>query len=154
MASIETKTQNIVIRQMEPRDIDRVIRIDEQVSQGGRVISSSDILYTGTGGSLDYSFVAEVDGRIAGFALSRLAYLGVPFDEVCVIHVIAVEPKYQKLSLARQLVNSIIDKCYIERVHRVRLLIEGHNISLQHFAEHLGFQRSPVINYDKTLSNY
>ena len=37
------------------------------------------------GGIRDLSFIAEVDGHLAGFVLARIEYLGIPISEVCMI---------------------------------------------------------------------
>ena len=48
------------------------------------------------GGALDLSFVAEVDGKVIGFILARLTYVGVPFIELAVIQGVAIDPDYQR----------------------------------------------------------
>ena len=51
------------------------------------------------------SFIAEVEGHLAGFVLARLEYQGFPITGVAVIHTIAVEPGHQGQGIGSLLVD-------------------------------------------------
>ena len=102
---------------------------------------------------LDVSLVAEIDGRIIGCILARIEYLGIPSTEVCVIHSIVVEYDYRQRGIGERLVNELCSRCRTEGINTVRAVIDEENTELLRFAEHLGFRRSSILNYDKTLES-
>ena len=149
MSAIERETVNI--RRMLRRDIDAVLALDWKIGGGRGLISYNDMAAADIGGPLDLSFVAETDGKIIGLLLTRLAYLMVPFAEVCIIQGIAVDPDYQRRGIGSRLVNELLSHCHAEGINKVRALIDEGNTELRRFAESLGFRRSNIINYDKTF---
>jgi L-amino acid N-acyltransferase YncA len=46
-----------------------------------------------------------------------------------------------------------VEHCEEEGINTIRALIEEHNNELTRFFERLGFNRSTVINYDKTFNS-
>ena len=139
------------IRRMTRGDIDAVVALDREVGGGQSRISYRDMVATDPGGLLDLSFVAEIDGRVIGFILARLAYLYIPFAEVCVIHGIVVGPDYQRRQIGSRLMNELMRYCHAEEINTIRAIIDERDTEIRHFVERLGFRRSKIINYDKTF---
>jgi len=141
------------IRRMTRSDINAVLALDRKIGGGESGITYKDMAATDLGGQLGLSFVSEVDGQVIGFILARLAYLGIPFTEVCVIHGIVVDPDYQRHGIGSRLVNALLSHCHAEEINTIRALIEEHDTELRRFAEQMGFRRSTIINYDKTFES-
>ena len=141
------------IRRMGRSDIDAVLAIDRKISGGQQLITYRDMVAADPGGALDLSFVAEVDGQVAGFILARLTYAGVPFIELAVIQAIVVDPDYQRRGIASRLVNALLGHCHAEGINTIRAVIDERNTELRRFFEHLGFRRSELVNYARTFES-
>jgi len=153
MSTMEKGTVNI--RRMGRRDIDGVLAIDRKISGGRGLITYKDMVTADPGGALDLSFVAEVDGQVVGFILARLTYVGVPFIEIAVIQAIVVDPDYWRQGIASRLVHALLGHCHTEgvRVNTIRAVLDEGNTELRRFFERLGFRRSELINYARTLES-
>jgi len=149
MSAIEKETVNI--RRMTRGDIDAVLDIDRKISGGRELITYRDMVAADPGGALDLSFVAEVGGKIVGFVINRLAYLMIPFTEVCIVQGMLVDPDYQGRGIGTKLFGKLLEHCHAEGINTIRTLVEEHNKGLQQFVQQLGFRRSPIVNYDKTF---
>jgi ribosomal protein S18 acetylase RimI-like enzyme len=149
MSTIEKETVNI--RRMTRGDIDAVLALDQKISGGREFITYRDMVAADPGGALDLSFVAEVGGKIVGFVINRLAYLMIPFTEVCIVQGMLVDPDYQGRGIGSKLFGKLLEHCHAEGINTIRALVEEHNKGLQQFVQQLGFRRSPIVNYDKTF---
>ena len=138
---------------MNQNDIDAVLALDRKISVEHSLLNEQDIVASEFGGSLDLNFVAEIDSKAVGFIMSRLAYLMIPFFEVCIIQGLVTDPAYQGSGIGSRLVASLLDHCQTEGINTIRALVPERDKKLQHFIEVQGFQRSNIINYDKTFDS-
>ena len=148
-----TERIKVNIRRMERGDIDAVLALDKEIGRGKSSITYRDMIANDPGGPLDLSFVAEADSRVVGCILARLAYVYIPFTELCLIHGIVVAPDYQRHGIGSRLVNELLSHCQDEEINTVRALVGERDTELRQFIEHLGFRRSTIVNYDKTLES-
>ena len=102
---------------------------------------------------LALSFVAEVNGQVAGFILARRAYLGDPVTEVGLVQILGVDPEYWRQGIATKLANALLDTCRSKGLNAVWIMINQRDSQLQGFFEHLGFRRGELIDYTKTLTS-
>ena len=147
-----SKEAKVSIRRMERSDIHEVLALD-RIIRGSRrdVISYDDIAAANPGTPPDVSFVAELDGQIVDFSINRSWFLMVPLTEVCIIHSIFTHPNYQGRGIGRKLIQALLYRCQVEDVGTVRALIPEGNKELQSLFERQGFQRSNIVNFDKTF---
>ena len=143
----------ITIRPMMRSDIHAVLALDRKLEDRRSHLSHKDMASTEPGGPLDLSFVAEVDGNVVGFLISRIAYLMIPLTEVCLIQGILVDPDHQERGIGSKLLEKLLDFCHEEGIHTVRGLVEERNDELRRMLERLGFRRSNIINYDKNFES-
>jgi len=144
----------ITIRRMVRSDIHEVLALDRVVRGAKRdVIKYEDLASADPGTPPDLSFVAEVDGKLVGFSINRSIYLMVPLTEVCIIHAILIHPDYQGRGIGRKLIQALLYHCQIEDIGTVRALIPEGNKELQSLFERQGFQRSRIINFDRTFES-
>jgi len=143
----------INIRPMTRDDIHAVLALDKKLGNGRGLLSDKDMAATNPGGPLDLSFVAEVEGHLIGFIMSRLAYLMIPLNEVCIIQGMLIDPAYQRRGTGRRLLQTLLDYCQSEEISIIRALIPERNEELRHFFDAYGFHRSTIINYDKTFES-
>ncbi len=159
MASAE---KEVKIRPMEWRDIDAILavysKIREEKIPGVKrsrlsyrgAMTFEEVASTNPGGPLDLSCVAEVNGKVVGFIWGRLAFAGIPVDEVGIIHMLIVDPDYQKQGIAGKLINALAERCHARGVKTVRAVIDERHWELQNYFQSLGFRRSELTIYTRT----
>jgi len=138
---------------MEHEDIDAVLAIDRKITGVRRAVTYTDLITGDLGGVLALSFVAEVNGQVAGFILARRAYLGDPVTEVGLVQILGVDPEYWRQGIATKLANALLDTCRSKGLNAVWIMINQRDSQLQGFFEHLGFRRGELIDYTKTLTS-
>lgn len=163
MSAMEKGEVNI--RPMERRDIDAVLatytRVREERISGIKpsrlsyraVLTHEQVASTDPGGPLDLSLIAEVNGQGVGFLWGRLAYVGIPVEEVGLIHMLIVDLDYQRRGIAKRLVNALAERCQAKGVNAIRAIIDERDWELGNFFHGLGFNRSELAIYLKTLGN-
>ena len=139
------------IRPMTKGDIHAVLALDWKVGRTGSLLSYKDMVALNLGGALDVSFVAEVGSKIVGFVMTRLAYLMIPFTEVCIVQGMLVDPDHQGRGIGTKLFEKLFEHCHSQGINTIRTLVEERNEELQQFVQGLGFRRSRIINYDKAF---
>jgi GNAT superfamily N-acetyltransferase len=147
----KTEQEVVNIRPMMKDDIHAVLALDWKAGRTGSLLSYKDMVALNLGGSLDVSFVAVVGGKIVGFVITRLAYLMIPFTEVCIVQGMLVDPGYQGRGIGTKLFEKLFEHCHSRGINTIRALVEERNEELQQFVQQLGFHRSPIVNYDKTF---
>lgn len=157
--------KEVKIRPMERGDIDALLAVynkikDEKIPgvKRSRLSYRGDMTFdevasTNPGGPLDLSLVAEVNGEVVGFIWGRLAYAGIPVDEVGIIHVLVVDPDYQKQGIATKLVDAMVKRCHDRGVKTLRAIIDERHWELQNYFQGLGFKRSELVIYTKTAKD-
>lgn len=136
---------------MEPEDIDGVLAIDRKITGVRRAITYTDLITGDLGKVLGLSFVAEVDGQLAGFVLARHAFLGEPPMEVGLIQIMGVDPDYWRQGIATALINTLLDACRAKGLRAVWILVNERDSQLQGLFGHLSFRRGELVDYTKTL---
>jgi ribosomal protein S18 acetylase RimI-like enzyme len=162
MASAEKETK---IRPMERKDIDAVLavysKIREEKIPGTKrsrlsyrgTMTYEEVASTNPGGPLDLSMVAEVNGKVIGFIWGRLAFAGIPVDEVGIIHMLIVDPDYQRQGIAARLVDALAERCHARGVNTVRAVIDERHWELQNYFQRLGFRRSELVIYTRAFKS-
>ncbi|MBN1376218.1 MAG: GNAT family N-acetyltransferase [Dehalococcoidia bacterium] len=145
--------EGVIVRRMTRADIDAVIDLDRKIGGGKSQITYKDMVALDPGGPLDFSFVAQVEKKFAGFILARLMYMGMPFNEFCVINAIDVADEFRGRGIGRRMVDEVLDRCSAEGVNTVRAIFPEKNEKLRKSVENLGFHRSTVANYDIKLES-
>jgi ribosomal protein S18 acetylase RimI-like enzyme len=150
----KAKATEVSIRRMTRSDLHEVLVLDRIVRSSERdVIKYEDIASADPGTPPDLSFVAEIGDRMVGFSINRSMYLMVPLTEVCIIHAILVHPDYRRHGIGRKLIQAIVNHCQTEGIKTVRILIPRGNKELRDLFERQGFQRSRIVNFDKTFES-
>jgi ribosomal protein S18 acetylase RimI-like enzyme len=149
MSDTERSESKIRVRPMEPMDIDSVLAIDSKITGVRRAATYTDLIIGDLGKIPDLSFVAEVDGEVQGFLLARRAYFGEPFDEVGMIHILGVEPDYQRQGIATKMVDALIEACQEKKLNAVRIMINEKDEQLRGLFERSGFRRGKLVDYTK-----
>jgi len=147
----KTEQEAVNIRPMTKDDIHAVLALDLKVGRTGSLLSYKDMVALNLGESINVSFVAEVGVKIVGFVITRLAYLMIPFTEVCIVQGMLVDPDHQGRGIGSKLFEKLFEHCHSQGIGTIRALVEERNEELQQFVKQLGFRRSRIVNYDKTF---
>lgn len=142
---MEAEEVKVTVRLIQSTDIDAVLKL------AGALITREEMASVNPGNGSSLCFVAEDKGRVVGFNLSHLLYVGIPLSKICVIQGIVVDDEYRRLGIGEKLIEAIMEHCVQCRIDTVRTLVEESDERLQQFVEYLGFRRSPVANYDRFL---
>jgi ribosomal protein S18 acetylase RimI-like enzyme len=151
LPQIERKENKIRVRPMEAMDLDAALAIDRKISGARRAVTYTDLFTGDLGGVLDLSFVAEVDGQIAGFILARRVYVGEPVAEVGLVQIMGVDPDYQRRGIGTMLVEALLQAGQAEKLKSVRIMVNERDSQLQDFFAQMGFKRGQLIDYSKEL---
>lgn len=138
---------NVSVRPLKKTDINAVLNL------AGRLITREELASLNPGESDSLCFVAEAEGRVVGFNLARELYVGIPLSKICVIQGIVVHDDYRRLGIGEKLVEVLLGHCVKNNIEAVRTLVDERDIRLQQFVEYLGFKRSMVANFDKTIES-
>jgi ribosomal protein S18 acetylase RimI-like enzyme len=111
-------------------------------------IPGKDTLTSQMGGRFDLSLIAEYEGNLAGFLLSRLIYAGLPMTGVAVMFFIAVNPDYQAQGIGSLLISTVKKNCKAAGIETVRALVPQNDARMMKYFEKAGFSRSQIINLD------
>ena len=142
---------SIVIRPMEQSDIDSVFEIDKRISAVERAFTYADMIDGFIGGDIGASFVAEVDGRVIGFALASFTYVPEKISEACTIQILGVDPDYRRQGIARKLVDALAKNCRSRGLRLIRIMVDQRDDQLQGLFESLGFERGRLIDYSRSI---
>jgi ribosomal protein S18 acetylase RimI-like enzyme len=112
-------------------------------------IANKEMVASQIGGRHDLSFIATFEVHLVGFILARIAYLGIPIKEVCVIHALAVEPKYQGQGIGSLLINKLKSTCESRGIPTMRAFVSKNDDKLMSYFERLGFHPSDIINLEQ-----
>jgi len=133
----------VKIRRITSSDVDGIMSLQ------WAEIPNKEMIYSQRGGRLDASFLAEVEGRVVGFVLARLVYVGRPMVGVGQLNLIAVRPDYQHKGIGRMLLDGLQTHCKGEGIQTMRALVQKDNEELRAYFARAGFSPSAFVNYDK-----
>ncbi len=117
----------------------------------GNALTHEQIASTGLGSELDLSFMYELNGKVVGFVWGRLAYVGIPVQQVGFIHMIIVDPDLQRKGIARELVDAVAQRCSEKGVDTIRTVVGEKDWELSTFFNEVGFQNSGLLIYTRTV---
>ena len=145
MDSDKNKTEKV--RRMTPEDVDSIFNLDRKLSGGSNLFTPEDMAAIEPGGPSDFSFVYEKDGKMLGFVLARLIYVGVPFSKVVNIQAVVTDSDYRHLGIASRLIEAIHEYSHSRGINIIRAVVHETDTQLQSFFEKRGFQPSAFVNY-------
>ena len=151
MSPLSKRENKTRVRPMEHEDLDAALAIDRKITGVRRAVTYTDLFTGDLGGVLDLSFVAEVNGYIAGFILARRALVGEPVMEVGLIQILGVDPDYWHQDIATKLVEALVETGRAKKLKELRIMINERDSQLQAFFDHLSFNRGKLIDYTKEL---
>jgi len=144
--------ENVKIRLLKREDLDAIVEIDEKVLGEHRRDYWERKLETRNSKASQVSFVAEVDGKVAGFILGDVSgwEFGIP-DTIGWIDTIGVDPTFQKQGLAGALARELVKHLRTLGVKTIYTLVSWKDWDLLQFFHAMGFTRGDMINLEMKI---
>ena len=142
---------DIVIRPVEPSDLDAIVRIDEKLSGHTRKDYWQNRLELATLRPPWMSLVADTDGRVVGFLFGWVgeSEFGIA-ARTGWIDQIGVDPPYRGRGIAHALVERFVESGReLRSLTKVATLIDLGQADVREFFVRLGFVHGPMVQMEK-----
>ena len=142
---------NIIIRRLIPGDADEISRIYGAITQKPVRADFKKLVESHALRTEDACFVAELDGRVAGFMVSYIMTLGFGIEKSAWIATLGVNPQNMGQGVGAELAREVFKFYKAEGIHNVYTSVRWDSTDLLSFFKTLGFDRSNFINLRKVL---
>ncbi len=145
--------EKLVIRKIKIEDADELSRIQAAITKKGPKIDFRQIIEDQVGNSEIASFVAEIDGKIAGYMISHIVYGGFGIEKSAWIANLGVDLKFMGQGIGKRLAQEIFTAYRKMGVRHIFTSVTWDSVDLLSFFKTLGFDRSNFINLSKELGS-
>lgn len=142
---------NFLIRKIKIEDADDIGRIQAAITKSPAKIDFRQIIEEQVQSDKDASFVAEIDGRVVGFMISRIVYGGFGLEKGAWIVTLGVEPQFMGRDIGKKLAEEIFTVYRDRGIKHVFTSVRWDSVDLLSFFKTLDFNRSEFINLRKEL---
>jgi ribosomal protein S18 acetylase RimI-like enzyme len=143
--------EKLVIRKVRMEDADEIGRIQAAITKSSANIDFRRIIEEKARRDEDASFVAEVDGRVAGFMISYILYAGFGVEKSAWIATLGVDPKLMGQGIGKKLAEEIFQVYKRKGIENIFTSVRWDSVDILSFFKTLGFDRSNFINLRKEL---
>ena len=144
----------VVVRAVEPSDLDAIMRIDEKLTAQTRKDYWRARLDIAALRPPWMSSVAEMDGRLVGFLFGWVteSEFGMP-GATAWIDMIGVDPAYRGRGVGQALVERFTGGGQeLRAIRKVATLIDLGQADVREFFTRLGFHHGPMIHMEKNVT--
>lgn len=144
---------NVMVRPLEPSDVDAIVAIDEKLSGQARKDYWRRRLEIASLRPPWMSMVAETDGRVAGFLFGWVgeSEFGIPRPTGWV-DLIGVDPPYRGRGVARALLDRFVQSGReLRALERVATLIDLGQMDVREFFLRQGFQPGRMVQLERAV---
>lgn len=152
------KSPEIRVRAFVPEDMDSVIAIDSRSTGESKPAYWRHKLavHTDTGEASaqnpNLALVAEVDGKVAGFAIGEIRTWEFRQPSVGWITALAVDADSRRYGIGRRLLAEMLEYFRSHQLETVRTMVEWLDGEMLSFFTTMGFDRGPFIELEKKLN--
>lgn len=149
------ETDDVIVRTLEERDLESIVRIDAAAVGRRRLEYYQDRVKAALGDSrIHTSLVAELEGAVVGFLMSTNYYgeFGQP-EPTAVIDSLGVLPERRGHHVGEALMRQFVMNAQALRVERVRTEVAWNDLDLLRFFDKSGFAPSSQIVLERKLSD-
>jgi GNAT superfamily N-acetyltransferase len=142
---------DVVVRPLEPSDLDAILRIDETLTGHRRKEYWQRRLELSLLRPPWMSLVAETDGRVVGFAFGWVgeSEFGI-VEPTAWLDLIGVDPPYRGRHVGQALVDRFVQSAReLRAVGRIATLIDLAQADVREFFLRLGFRHGPMIHMER-----
>lgn len=143
----------VPVRSLQASDLDSLVRIDRKITGRDRdAYMRTKVQEALEESGVRVSVVAEMDGRVAGFAMARVDFgeFGRTEPEA-VIDTVGVDPAYAYKGVGTALMSQLLLNLRALQVERVRTQIAANNIPLLNFLSNCGFRPSQRLAFSRPV---
>ena len=145
--------EKMLIRKIKIEDADAIGGIQDAITKSPEKTDFTQIIEEQLRKDEDVSFVAEIDGRVAGYMISYTIYGGFGLEKSAWIATLGVDPKFMGQGIGKRLAEEIL-VVYRERgIKHIFTTVLWDSVDLLSFFKTLGFDRSNFINLRKELGS-
>ncbi|MFH1933369.1 MAG: GNAT family N-acetyltransferase [Pseudomonadota bacterium] len=144
---------NFLIRSIKIEDADDIGRIQTSITKSPAKIDFRQVIEEQAQRDKDASFVAEIDGRVAGFMISYIVYGGFGLEKSAWIATLGVDPKFMGRGIGKKLAEEILAVYRGMGINDIYTSVRWDSVDLLSFFKTLGFDRSNFINLRKELES-
>ena len=144
---------NFLIRSIKIEDADDIGRIQTSITKSPAKIDFRQVIEEQAQRDKDASFVAEIDGRVAGFMISYILYGGFGLEKSAWIATLGVDPKFMGRGIGKKLAEEILAVYRGMGINDIYTSVRWDSVDLLSFFKTLGFDRSNFINLRKELES-
>lgn len=143
----------ITVRKMTVRDIDEVLRIDEQITGKPHAAYYESKCAAYIGRSPDTCLVAEHRGRVVGFVMGDVRGWEFAAKLAGWLEVIGVIPNYHGRGVSRTLLDELFKSFRRAGVSVVNTMVNWNDGDLIDYFQANGFERGEYVNLVRQLDN-
>ncbi len=143
--------REITIRRIRPEDVEEIATIQAAITKAPSEIDFKRIIEEQINQKEDASFVAEADGKIAGYMISYIIYGGFGLGKSAWIATLGVHPKFMGQGIGKKLAEEIFEVYKQKKIKHIFTSVRWDSVDLLSFFKTLGFDRSSFINLRKEL---
>ena len=148
---MDNLVKNMIIRRIKIEDADDVGRIQAAITKSAGETDFRKVLEEQARKGEDASFVAEINGKVAGYMISYIVYGGFGLEKSAWIATLGVAPKFMGQGIGKRLAEEIF-KVYEDRgIKYIFTSVRWDSADLLSFFKTLDFDRSSFINLRKEL---
>ena len=142
---------DFLIRSIKIEDADDIGRILAAITKSPVEIDFRQVIEEQVQSDKDASFVAEIDGKVAGFMISHIVYGGFGLEKSAWIVTLGVDPKFMGRDIGNKLAEEILGVYRDRGIKYVFTSVRWDSVDLLSFFKTLDFDRSNFINLRKDL---
>lgn len=154
MDSRNAEFDRVAVRQLHPRDLEAVIRLDSKIvgrrrDEFFKVKLEQALADTG----IQVSLAAESDGAFTGFCLCRVYYgeFG-SMEKVAVLDTLGVHPDFRGKGIGRSILRQLRTNLLGLGIGHLQTEVEWNEPDLLAFFQHAGFLPAPRLSLDLDLA--
>ena len=151
MSGTTERKTGVNIREMSVEDVEGILDIEKRVTGSNRAPTYAPVPDSCIGGEVENSLVAELDDRIVGFLLGRIARSPTALLDVAWIELIGVLPEHHRKSIGTRLVEAWRERCRQKGIKKVHVMISWRDWLMLSFFESLGFTRGELTDFQLEL---
>lgn len=142
---------NMVIRKLKKEDAQEIIKIYGAITMKPVSDDFKRVVEEHAQRDDEACFVAELDGKVAGFMISYILTAGFGVPKSAWIATLGVEPSFMGEGIGASLAEEIFKYYKDKGIENVYTSVRWDSTDLLSFFKTLGFDRSNFINLRKTI---
>jgi ribosomal protein S18 acetylase RimI-like enzyme len=144
--------ENLLIRRIEIEDAADLTRIQAAITKTPTKIDFRQVIEEQVRKNEDASFVAEIDGKVAGYMISYIVYGGFGLEKSAWIATLGVDTKFMGQGIGKRLAEEIFRVYQDKGIKHIFTSVGWDSVDLLSFFKTLGFDRSNFVNLRKELA--